>query len=339
MEESRQSVCVAVDAGSGDYAPEAMVVGALDALKRDPRLKVMLVGDVSQLTQIVAAYSEFAECTERLEQVSALSVVDEGGGAAWAVRDARLTASVVLTAQVVQTGRADAGVSVGNTGAALAAATLQMGLFPGIRRPVAGLIFPFAPETCVLDIGPNVEVSARHLLGFAQLGTAYVQEMLGVSRPTVGILSNGREASKGTRQIREAYRLLETSGLHFVGALEGADLVSGAAHVIVTDGYVGNVVLKVVEALAAWTRTRLSEVVSLVPAASQAADSLFHDLDRLSDATRFSSPPMLLGVNGVFLLGHGRSQAMEVAGLIERAADSVRKNVLGRLRIAMTALG
>ncbi len=334
-----QAVCVAVDAGSGDYAPEAMVAGALGALTRDPKLRVMLVGDARQLTQTLASHSESAACRPRLEQVSALSAVDEGGGAAWAVREARNTASVSVTAQLVKRGVADAGISVGNTGAALVAATLHLGLFPGIHRPVAGLVFPFAPNTCMLDMGPNVEVSARHLLGFAQLGAAYVQAMLGISRPSVGILSNGHESSKGTRQIREAYRLLATSDLHFIGALEAADLVAGVAHVVVTDGYVGNVVLKVVEALAAWVRTRLSEAVSLVPIAAETTETVLRDLDRLSDGTRFPSAPMLLGVNGVFLLGHGRSQAMEVADLIERAAASVRNNVLARLRAVEATWG
>ncbi len=339
MEETPQAVCVAVDAGSGDYAPEAMVRGALDALTRDPQLRVMLVGDGRQLTQTLGNHAEFTTCQSRLELVSAPSAVDEGSGAAWAVRESRYTASVALTAQLVKRGVADAGISVGNTGAALVAATLNLGLFPGIHRPVAGLIFPFAPNTCVLDMGPNVEVSARHLLGFARLGTAYMQAMLGISRPTVGILSNGHEASKGTRQIREAYHLLATSDLHFIGALEGADLVAGTAHVIVTDGYVGNVVLKVVEALAAWLRTRLSDVVSLVPLAAEATALVLRDLDHLRDGTQFPSAPMLLGVNGVFLLGHGRSQALEVAALIDRAAASVRNQVLARLRAIDTAWG
>jgi glycerol-3-phosphate acyltransferase PlsX len=333
-----KSIRVAVDAGSGDHAPEAMVRGALAALIQDPRLSVCLVGDLKALADTLARIPESAGVKDRWFIESAEEFVAEGGGAAWAVRDSGARSSVAVVAKLVQEGSADAGISVGNTGAALTAARLELGLMAGLRRAVAGLTFPFAPRSFVLDVGPNVEVNARHLLGFARLGVAYVRDLWGTVDPRVGLLSNGVEASKGTRQVREAYRLLEASGLHFIGAIEGGDLVAGRAEVVVTDGYVGNVVLKVVEALAGWYRDRLVEAWAERPEIAKWAgiERLLSDTSRLSDATQYPSPPLLLGVNGIFLLGHGRSGADEMATLIERAAWVVRKNTLGRLREALT---
>ncbi len=329
-----QSVRVAVDAGSGDRAPQAMVQGAFMALAGDPGLQVCLVGDAPTLRTAVAEVALPGPWLTRLSIEPAESGVAEGGGAAWAVRHSEGRSSVALAAHLVHCGRADAALSVGNTGAALAAARLELGLLPGINRPVAGLTFPFAPRSLVLDVGPNVEVSARHLLGFARLGVAYVRDLWAMSgEPRVGLLSNGAEASKGTRQVREAYRLLQASDLHFIGAVEGADLVAGRAEVLLTDGFVGNVVLKVVEALAGWHRNRLAEALAERSENSPwpRMEQLIREIDVISDATQYPSPPLLLGVNGVFLLGHGRSGPGEVAGLIARAAWVARKNTVARL--------
>ncbi|MCL6521568.1 MAG: phosphate acyltransferase [Firmicutes bacterium] len=338
MAQPERRVRVAVDALAGDHAPEAMVEGALAALEDDPLLDVLLVGPVARLEAELAARGALSRLASgRLRLVESPRRVEEGEAPVRLLRaDPQL--SVAVTARLVRDGEADAGLSVGHTGATLAAAALVLGLLPGIERPVAGVAFPFAPQTFVLDLGPNVDVNPRHLVDFARMGAVYAQCFLGVEEPEVALLANGQERGKGNRQTRAAYELLERSELRFRGYVEGQDLVLGSAHVVVVDGFTGNVLLKFLEGLAAYLGGRLRAALAAEGVApGPALRSLLEMLEVLGDATRVDSVPLILGVNGIFLPGHGRSQAEDVRRLVAAAARAVRSGVLPRLREALNS--
>ncbi|MDI3316975.1 MAG: phosphate--acyl-ACP acyltransferase [Bacillota bacterium] len=336
MPEPDRPVRVALDAFSGDHAPGELVAGALAALEEEPGLEVLLVGPGPLLREEIERRGGSAWLRSgRLHPVEAARRVEEGESPVRLIqRDPEL--SVAVTARLVRDGRADAGVSVGHTGATLAAATLILGLLPGIERPAAGLALPFAPHTFLVDLGPNVDVTARHLLDFARMGVVYAQTFLGVREPTVALLANGQERGKGNRQTRAAYELLERSGLRFRGYVEGQDVVLGSADVVVVDGFTGNILLKFLEGLAAYLAGRLRAAVAgagLAPAGE--LGRLLDLLEQLSDATQLPSVPVLLGVDGLFLPGHGRSRAAQVRHLLRSAAEAVRNGLLPRLREAL----
>lgn len=325
-------VRIAVDAMGGDHAPAAPLEGAIRALAADPLLAVVLVGPEAQLRSLIPD-----SLRGRLTVVDAREQVGEEPSPARAVRR-RSEASVTVAARLVAQGRADGGLSVGNTGAVLAAATLELGLLPGVTRPMAGAVFPFAPRTFLADLGANAEVSARHLVEFARVGAAWAQWAFGMPQPTVALLANGREAGKGTRQVREAARLLAVEeSLHFVGLAEPQDVVAGRVNVAITDGYAGNLVLKFVEALSGWYLTRLDEGLAHSNILTEDLRSLRRQAWELSDLTRIASAIVMLGVDGVFLPGHGRAEAPDIARLIARAATAVRDDLTGHLARSLGA--
>ncbi len=327
-------VRIAVDAMGGDHAPAAPVAGALEALDQDASIAVTLVGPADRLREVLEHYGLSGIPEARLKLVEAPDWVGEEGRPARQVHE-RPTTSVAVTARLVAEGRADAGISVGSTGAALAAAVFELGLLPGVRRPMAALRFPFAPRTLVTDVGPNADVSARHLVEFARLGAAYSRGVLGVATPRVGLLANGHEPGKGTRAVREAASELAGMSLDFVGLVEPADVFDEAVDVAVCDGFVGNLLLKWTEALASWTRTWVAAARATLTESSAALTALEETLWTLGDATRLPEATVILGVDGIFLPGHGRAQSTDIARLIHRAADAVRTDAHRRLREAL----
>jgi glycerol-3-phosphate acyltransferase PlsX len=327
-------VRIAVDAMGGDHAPAAPVAGALEALDQDASVAVTLVGPADRLREELEHYGLSGIPEARLKLVEAPDWVGEEARPARRVHERPMT-SVAVTARLVAEGRADAGISVGNTGAALAAAVLELGLLPGVRRPMAALRFPFAPRTLVTDVGPNAEVGAHHLVGFARLGAAYSRVVLGVANPRVGLLANGRESGKGTRAVREAASRLAESSLTFVGLVEPADVFDEAVDVAVCDGFVGNLLLKWTEALATWTRIWLAAARATLTESSTALTALDETLWMLGDATRLPEATQIVGVDGIFLPGHGRAEGADIARLIHRAAGAVRSDTHRRLREAL----
>jgi len=205
-------------------------------------------------------------------------------------------ASVAVAARLVREGRAEAAVSMGHTGAAMIVAHWILGGIEGVDRPAGGGIpFALAPQTVILDLGPNVDCKPRQFVQFAVLGTAYARCLLGLDSPTVALLANGSEEEKGNRQSQEAYQLLKKSGLNFIGNVEGWDLLSGRANVIVCDGFVGNILLKFGEglsaALASWLRERLA---SLLP--STEVQRLTDELQEMMEIEKRIGGGPLLGV-------------------------------------------
>jgi len=319
----QKRVKVAVDAMGGDYAPVEIVKGAVQAARRGG-VEIILVGPLARLEEELASY-DWKGLPIKLHD--APQFIRDGEPPAVALR-AKPNASVMVAARLVREGEADAALSMGHTGAVMIAARWAFGNIEGMERPVGGGVpFGLAPRTVVLDLGPNVDCKPRQFVQFAVLGVAYARCLLGLDSPTVALLANGSEEGKGNRQSREAYQLLQKSGLNFIGNVEGWDLLSDRANVIVCDGFVGNVLLKFGEglgaALARWLRERLA---SLLP--STEIQRLTDELQEMMDIEkRFGGVP-LLGVKGVMVVGHGRCRASGIEKAIGQARLAVESHLI-----------
>lgn len=318
----RSAVCIAVDAMGGDYAPAEVVRGAVQAARKGG-VEIILVGPEDRVRAELSRH-DAERLPLRLYHTSQFIV--NGESPARALR-AKPEASMLVAARLVKEGQADAALSMGHTGAAMIAARWAFGNIEGMERPVGGgVVFGLAPRTVMLDLGPNVDCKPRQFLQFAALGVAYARCLLGVAEPRVGLLSNGAEEGKGNRQTKEAYKLLQRSGLNFVGNVEGWDIFADRADVIVCDGFVGNVLLKFSEgvgsALAQWLDERLA---GFLPPGER--ESLVGELRRLMEVEERIGGGPLLGVKGVMVVGHGRSRAPA----IEKAIQQARLAVVNRL--------
>ncbi|HID63292.1 MAG TPA: phosphate acyltransferase PlsX [Anaerolineae bacterium] len=320
---NHQQVRVAVDAMGGDYAPAEVVKGAVQAA-RNGGVEIILVGPEERVREELAIH-DITDLPLRVHHTN--QFIADGEHPAAALRK-KPQASVAVAARLVQEGQAEAAVSMGHTGAVMIAAHWILGSIEGIDRPVGGGVpFALAPRTVALDLGPNVDCKPRQFVQFAVLGVAYARCLLGLDSPTVALLANGSEEGKGNRQSREAYQLLQKSGLNFIGNVEGWDLLSDRANVIVCDGFVGNVLLKFGEglgaALARWLRERLA---SLLP--STEIQRLTDELQEMMDIEkRFGGVP-LLGVKGVMVVGHGRCRASGIEKAIGQARLAVESHLI-----------
>ena len=255
-------VRMAVDAMGGDFAPAEIVAGAVQAAS-EGGVQIALVGDPEAVQNELSKYD-----TSKLPitVVPSEGVIGEGEAPALALRQ-KPKASIIVATGMVKQGHADACVSMGSTGAAMAAAAVILGVIKGIDRPaLGGPILGLAPKTVVLDVGTNVDCRPSQLLSYGIIGDVFARQTWGIENPRVALLSVGAEAGKGNRQVREATELLEKSGLNFIGNLEANELPQGKAEVVLCDGFVGNVVMKlsegIGEALANHLRERLKDSLS-----------------------------------------------------------------------------
>ena len=303
---------VAVDAMGGDFAPAEIVKGALLGARLHD-VQVILVGDAPVLQ------SEL----ERLGVPPTLFPWSPPTAASAKVITRRALrknplASVAVATGLVKTGKADAMVSMGSTGGAMASAALGLGLFPGVERPcVGGPFISLAPHTAILDVGSNIDCRPQQLMSFAVMGCVFARKFLGISNPTVGLLSVGSEEGKGNRLVREAFPIFKESGLNFVGNVEGSDILADKTNVVVCDGFVGNILLKFAESLGGSAAVFLHEKLrgKLPDEDLRRLSESFYDL---TNRSRKTSGP-LFGVNGNVIVGHGASKSREVAGAIETA--------------------
>ncbi len=325
---------IALDGMGGDFAPAATTDGAITVAREG--IEVALVGDERRLGEEIA---RLGGAPAGLHVVHAPDVIEMGDDAArGALR--RKQSSAYVGVGLVRDGEADAFVSAGNTGAAFVVALLELGRLPGVERPAIGAPIPFPRGvTLLLDAGANAECRASHLVQFAHLGSSYMRVARGVAEPRVGLLNIGEEGSKGSALTIEAHARLQRSGLHFIGNIEGRDLVENVADVAVTDGFTGNVVLKLGEGLMellmgelrrsaaqSW-RGRLGGLL-IRPAARRVRDSL--------DYRAHGAAP-LLGIDGAVFIAHGTSDAGAIASALRSAAADVERGALPALRAAMEA--
>ena len=312
---------VALDAMGGDFAPKVPVSGALAALEELPNsCELILVGRKGEIESALEG-RDFQR--DRLSVVNATETIGMNEKPLAAVRGKR-DSSIRVGLELQKDGRADAFVSAGNTGAVMAASTLLLGLFPGIRRPAIATVFPttFKP-VLLLDAGANIDCGPRELSGFAHLGAVFARVVLNRDDPAIGLLNVGEEEEKGSQAIREAFEMLtEDPGLRFVGNVEGNHMLDGECDVVVCDGFVGNVVLKFAESVARMFLGILEREAgndSLAPA------TLARMREALDHSETGGAP--LLGVRGVSVICHGRSSAFAVKNAIKVAIESVESNL------------
>ncbi len=316
-------ITIAVDAMGGDHAPRPEVVGSILAAQ-EYGVRVVLVGQPNVLRPVLGGFSR---ATEQVEIVPASQVITMEDHPAQAFRRKK-DSSVHVGARLVKDGRADAFVSAGNTGAVMTTAKFVMGTLPSVDRVALTAPFPNAKGnvSVLLDVGANVDSKPEHLLQFAVMGEIYYRATFGSRRPRVGLLSIGEEEIKGNELTREVFELLKESPVNFVGNVEGGDLFSGKVDVIVCDGFVGNIALKICEGLA-------KEVVKFLrktyqgSLASQLGYLLsrgaLKGIKRTMDYSEYGGAP-LLGVRGVCVITHGKSNANGIKNAIRVAAGLAR---------------
>ena len=332
---------IALDAMGGDSAPGVNIAGAFDSIRLYPKIsEVILVGDEDRLRDECRRLALNAN-HPKIRIVHAAEVIGMAEPGAKAVRRKKQS-SISIAMDMVRDGQADAFVSAGNTGAAVAAATLKLRTLPGIDR--AGIASPLPNEygICnILDAGANPESKPEHLVAYAVMGTAFARHVLGVNDPKCGLMSNGEEDEKGTAFTKEAFKLLkQTPGINFIGNVEGHDLFERELDVVLCDGFVGNIVLKSVEATAKavskWLKTEI-KVSPMRIAGALLAKGAFHALKEKSSYETYGGSP-LLGVNGVVIIAHGSSSALAVRNAIRVAMETVDHQVNPRINEAMAAV-
>jgi glycerol-3-phosphate acyltransferase PlsX len=328
---------VALDLLGGDHAPASVVDGALLVADETPDVEVVLVGP----PDVAAALLAERGAADRFEVVAASQVVEMDEDPARAVRVKR-DATVRVAARLVRDGQADAMVSVGSTGAALAAATLTLGRIKGMSRPALAAVIPArAGHLVFLDAGANPDGSTEVLVQNALAGAAFAVVRLGIPAPRVGLLSIGEEPGKGDALRKEAYEALAALPVDFVGCLEGGDVPHGGkADVVVTDGFTGNVLLKGLEGAASMLTAVVLEALTATAERTAASESL---LPVLEEATAGMQPDVLggavlLGVKGVCVVGHGASSPRAVASCIGVAVQSVREGLVPGVTTALAEL-
>ena len=326
MAVNNELVRVAIDAMGGDYAPSELVVGAVQAAMHD-NVQIMLVGDPDKIQPELSKHD-----ISKLPVVAIPSegVISEGEPPALALRE-KSKASILVATGMVKHGHADACVSMGSTGAAMAAAAVVLGVIKGIERPaLGGPIIGMAPRTIIIDLGTNVDCRPAQLLSFAVIGDVFARQLWGVKKPRVGILSVGTESGKGNKQVRETSELLARSGLNFIGNIEAGDLPHGKVEVVVCDGFTGNIVMKLTEgigqALCGHLRTELKGKVS-----DSEIDRLASGVYELSNPAESRGGGPLFGVNGVSVVGHGRARSNAVRRAIGTAKLVVETGFISKL--------
>jgi len=315
---------LAIDAMGGDHAPGEIVRGAVAARDALPEDEIILVGDQDAIRKELAAAGA---SLDRLTIVHASQQVGMAEPPVEAVRH-KPDSSMRRAMELMARREADAVISAGNTGAFVAAAHMVAKRLPGIRRPGISVVFPtFHGPVVVIDVGANVDSRPVHLLQYGLMASLYARKVFGVKEPRVGILSIGEESEKGNELAREAGELMARSSLRFCGNAEGRDIFNGRFDVVVCDGFVGNVVLKCVEALAGSVFQTIMQEVKAMEAEHQAKLlPILADLRRRHDAEEYGGAP-LLGVDGVVIICHGNAKARGIANALRAAATYARQEV------------
>jgi glycerol-3-phosphate acyltransferase PlsX len=323
---------IAVDAMGGDRAPGEIVRGAVDACSGD--CEILLVGRRASVVAELEGIGVREIPNLRVVDAPDTVAMDEAPTRALRQRESSLYRAI----DMVRTGEADAAVSAGNSGAAMAIALMTLGRIAGIERPAIATVWPRQDglETVLLDAGANVDCSAENLRQFALMGRAFSEGVCHIQNPRVALLSIGEEDSKGNALTKEAAPLLRSAPVNFIGNVEGRHIFSGGADVIVCDGFTGNVTLKVAEATAEAFASLLLAEIEKSPNRTQLEELMKPCVDQVrvrTDYDQYGGAP-LLGVNGVVIIGHGRSNARAVRNAVREAAEAVRYGVVERIRSA-----
>jgi phosphate acyltransferase len=323
-------VKVAVDAMGGDHAPQVVVEGAVQAARQGHN--VVLVGREPDVRGLLAAFPDAAQLP--IEVVHTAEVIGMDEHPATAVRQKK-DSSIVAGVRLLKEGGADAFYSAGNSGAIMAAALFVLGRMEGIHRPAIGGVIPLLEgRVFMVDIGANADCEPQNLLQFGLLGAAYMHHVFGVQRPRVGLVSIGEEETKGNALVQATYPLLRESGLNFIGNVEGKDVTRGVADVAVTDGFTGNVMLKLAEGMQelmlGLVRGAITSKLHYKLAGAVLRPGL-REAGRRLDYTEHGGAP-LVGVRGAVFIGHGRSNAKAITSGIRAAARAADIGLIQKIQ-------
>jgi glycerol-3-phosphate acyltransferase PlsX len=327
---------IALDAMGSDTCPNPEIQASIESARVFGD-KIILVGPEDRLIPSLTTQGG-REQVRVIHAPDTITMQDKGLKLALKAKRTGSRTSMAVGIDLVKTGQADAFVTAGNTGGALATAFYRLGTIPGVERPALTGLFPVKNGFCVVaDIGANPECKPEHLLQFAVMGAVYSEKVRRVAQPRLGLISNGEEAGKGNTLVKETYPLLEASGLNFIGNVEGKELFGGEADVAITDGFTGNILLKSSEAVARLITDILREQLTQslrTKAGALLAKPAFAEIKRMMDPAEIGAAP-LLGVNGLVFIGHGRSDARALVSAIRTARQAVESNLLQALQTAI----
>ena len=317
---------IAVDAMGGDNAPDQVLLGAAQAADEQD-IEIMAVGLPGSIQPLLDKY-------RKLVLVPCTQVIGMDEHPAQAVR-AKPDSSMAVCAKLCREGRADGWVSAGNSGAIMATALFVQGRIKGVERPALGSVIPTRDGfSYFLDVGANVDSKPEYLVQFAAMGAVYAREMMGRAEPRVGLLSNGEEEGKGDERVREASKRLKGSMRGFIGNVEPKDLYASKADVVVADGFVGNVAIKMAEATAEFLFRNLRDEIPRTTTGKLGGLLIRNDVRRLRariDWREFGGAP-LLGIDGVAVIAHGRSDARAMKNAIRVTREAVANGLVGKIR-------
>ena len=324
---------IVLDAMGSDHAPAVDVEGAVRAARRFDQ-EIILVGRQKEIQRELVRHDIEGLPLSIVHASQVIEMAEHPGLAARSKADS----SMVVGMKLVRDGKADAFVSAGNSGGVLATALLsagRVGRIKGISRPAISSVLPtLTGVSFMLDIGASADCKPEWLVQFALMGAIYARKVLGIDNPRIGLLSNGEEETKGNQAVQAAHKILGQMDLNFVGNVEGKDLVNGLADVIVSDGFAGNVAIKTAEGTAAMLLSLLRSEIKRRPLAmigALLAKPAFRSVSKVLDYREFGGAP-LLGVNGVVIIGHGRSDALAIENAIRVAIEAVENDLIKTIR-------
>ena len=318
---------IALDAMGGDYGPAVTVEGAIEAVSEYRGLSVTLVGNENELLN---ALKEKTYSTSSIDIRHASQVVEMGESPLTALRRKK-DSSIKVAIELVKSGDADAMVSAGNSGVVMATALFLLGKLPGVERPAIAAVMPTLKGCFVLiDAGANVDCRATHLLQFAVMGEAYARNIFNIEHPKIGLLGIGEEDAKGNELTREAFKLLKDASINFIGNIEGKNIFMGDADVVVCDGFVGNIALKISEGLAETMAKMLKREISERSTGRIGylfLKSALRSFKKKTDYSEYGGAP-LLGISKPCIISHGRSTAKAIKNAVKLAGEFYVKGVL-----------
>lgn len=321
----------------GDFAPVNEIKGSVEAaLEKSKEIEVILVGKEEVLRNTISKLD--LRLPENVSVINAEDVIAMDESPSDSLRN-KPESSLSISISLQKEKKVDASISAGNTGANMAHSTFKLGRLEGIGRPTIGTILPSVNRISLLiDAGASVDCKPRHLLEFAVMGSIYMNTIFGVDNPRVGLISIGEEKSKGNELIFQAYELLEKSSLNFVGNVEGSDILRGNADIFVCDGFIGNIILKFAESILDLLKHRFkaySELGFIQKLKTGIVKNVMKESLSDFDYQNYGGVP-LLGVNGVSIIGHGKSSSLAIKNMIFKADEMVRKNVNKKIEIEIS---
>ena len=329
---------IVLDAMGSDNHPVPDVEGAVMAA-REYGVEIILTGDASKIQPILDSNNAAGLPIRIVHAPEMLTMEDKGEKLALKARHKDSQNSMAVGIDLVKKGEADAFVTAGNTGAGMITALFRLGRMRGVDRPALAPIFPTATGSCVvLDIGANPDCKPENLLQFAIMGSVYAEKVRGAKNPKVGLVSNGEEEGKGNELVRAATPLFKASNLNYYGNVEGKEVIGGQVDVAVTDGFVGNVMLKTAEAVAKLIVDQIRTIIKggnvLTKIGGLLVKPALGKIKQMLDPSDQGAAP-LLGVNGLVFIGHGRSDALAIKSAIRVAKEAVEAQVLDAMKSAI----